>query len=276
MNCSQKPTVEVQGHRGCRGLLPENTLPAFAKAIELGVQTLELDLAVSKDGIVMVSHEPYMSKTICYKPNGDAITDSEDQQINLYQLTFNEIQAYDCGSKSHPRFPEQQLLKATKPSLSEVFKLAEALNPTIKYNIELKAHPDYDGLFTPIPKEFVHLVLQQIKLYNTMDRTNLQSFDLRILEEIKRQAPSMPVAVLIDENEDIWNKTTTLSFLPEIVSPYFKLLDAKTVRNLKAENLKVVPWTVNELDDMQRMIDWGVDAIITDYPNRLITILNKS
>lgn len=275
MNCSQKPNIEVQGHRGCRGLLPENTLPAFAKAIKLGVHTLELDLAVSKDGIVVVSHEPYMSKTICLMPDGSEISESQGQEFNLFNLTFEEIQAFDCGSKVHPRFLQQQLLKTAKPSLAQVFEFAEVQNPTIKYNIEIKAHPDYDNVYTPNPQEFVRLVLEQINKYKVFNRTNLQSFDLRVLEEIKRQAPSMPVAVLIEEDEAIWTKTKSLSFSPEIISPYFKLLDAETVRNLKAENFKVIPWTVNDIQDMQQMIDFGVDAIITDYPDRLIPLLKK-
>ncbi len=275
MNCNPKSSIEVQGHRGCRGLLPENTLPAFKKAIELGVHTLELDVAVSKDGIIVVSHEPYMNANICHKPDGGDISEGEARGYNLYQLTFEEIQNFDCGSKTQPRFPEQQLMKASKPSLSQVFELAEALTPEIKYNIELKSHPDYDDIFTPAPQEFVRLVLAEINKHDVFKRTNLQSFDLRILEEIKRQASSMPVAVLIDEDEAIWAKTTSLSFLPEIISPYFKLLDAKTVRNLKAENFQVIPWTVNDIKDMQQMIDCGVDAIITDYPDRLIPLLKK-
>lgn len=275
MNCNPKSSIEVQGHRGCRGLLPENTLPAFKKAIELGVHTLELDVAVSKDGIIVVSHEPYMNANICHKPDGGDISEGEARGYNLYQLTFEEIQNFDCGSKTQPRFPEQQLMKASKPSLSQVFELAEALTPEIKYNIELKSHPDYDDIFTPAPQEFVRLVLAEINKHDVFKRTNLQSFDLRILEEIKRQASSMSVAVLIDEDEAIWAKTTSLSFLPEIISPYFKLLDAKTVRNLKAENFQVIPWTVNDIKDMQQMIDFGVDAIITDYPDRLIPLLKK-
>ncbi|WP_428850294.1 glycerophosphodiester phosphodiesterase [Paucihalobacter sp.] len=275
MNCNSKPEIEAQGHRGCRGLLPENTLPAFKKAIELGVHTLELDLAVSKDGIVVVSHEPYMNATICHKPDGGDIFESEAKAFNLYQLTFEEIQAFDCGSKAHPRFPGQQLMEVSKPSLSQVFELAEALDPKIKYNIEIKSHPDYDNIFTPAPQEFVRLVIEEIDKHNVFKRTNLQSFDLRVLEEIKRQAPNMPVAVLIEEDEAIWPKTTSLSFSPEIISPYFKLLDAETVRNLKAENFQVIPWTVNDIKDMQQMIDFGVDAIITDYPDRLIPLLKK-
>lgn len=275
MSCHSKPTIEVQGHRGCRGLLPENSLLAFDKAIELGVHTLELDLAVSKDGIVVVSHEPYMSRTICQKPDGSEILFEEDRLYNLYQLTFEEIQTFNCGTKYHDRFPNQQLIKAAKPSLAQVFELAEAQNPNIKYNIEIKAQPDYDNIFTPEPAEFVRLVLEQINKYDVFERTNLQSFDLRILEEVKRQAPTMPVAVLIDGNEVIIEKTNNLSFKPEIISPYFQLLNQKEVKMFQSVGFQVIPWTVNDVSDMRRMIDYGVDAIITDYPDRLLALLSE-
>lgn len=275
MNCQSKPVIEVQGHRGCRGLLPENSLPAFEKAIELGVHTLELDLAVSRDGIVVVSHEPYMSRTICQKPDGSDILFEEDRLYNLYQLTFEEIQAFDCGTKFHERFPNQKLIAAFKPSLAQVFDLAESKNPNIKYNIEIKAQPDYDNIFTPEPAEFVQLVIEQINKYNVFERTNLQSFDLRILEEVKRQAPTMPVAVLIDSNEVIIEKINSLSFIPEIVSPYFQLLNQEEVTMLQSDDFQVIPWTVNDLSDMRRMIDYGVNAIITDYPDRLLALLSQ-
>lgn len=275
MSCHSKPTIEVQGHRGCRGLLPENSLPAFDKAIELGVHTLELDLAVSKDGIVVVSHEPYMSRTICQKPDGSEILFEEDRLYNLYQLTFEEIQAFDCGTKFHERFPNQKLISASKPSLAQVLDLAESKNPNIKYNIEIKAQPDYDNIFTPEPAEFVQLVIEQINKYDVFERTNLQSFDLRILEEVKRQAPTMPVAVLIDSNENIIEKSSALSFTPEIISPYFQLLNQEEVNMLQSDGFQVIPWTVNDVSDMRRMIDYGVDAIITDYPDRLLALLSE-
>lgn len=275
MSCQPKPIIEVQGHRGCRGLLPENSLQAFAKAVDLGVHTLELDLAVSKDGIVVVSHEPYMNPVICYKPDGTEISEDETKQFNIYQLTFEEIQKFDCGSKLHPDFPNQQLLTVSKPSLGQVLRIIENKNPIIKYNIEIKAQPDYDGIFTPEPKEFVQLVLEQINKFGVFERTNLQSFDLRVLEEIKRQAPTMPVAVLVDGDENILEKSSALSFKPEIISPYFQLLNQKTVKTLQSENFQVIPWTVNKLEDMQLMIDFGVDAIITDYPDKLLALLRE-
>ncbi|TGV02546.1 glycerophosphodiester phosphodiesterase family protein [Flavivirga rizhaonensis] len=273
MSCNESVVIDIQGHRGCRGLMPENTIPAFKKAIALGVHTLELDVAVSKDHIVVVSHEPYMNGSICLDHKGKEIPESDDKKYNLYQMTFDSIKQFDCGTKFYSRFPEQEKIKTYKPSLDEVIKISKLLNPNIRFNIEIKSSPEYDDVYTPGPRDFVQLVLEVIKKNNAFADTNLQSFDLRILEEIKKQAPKMEVALLVEEDKDIWNKITAMTYLPEIISPYYKLLNKKTVKNLKAENFKVIPWTVNDVEELQKMIDFEVNGIITDYPNRLIEIL---
>lgn len=272
MNCNEPKIIDIQGHRGCRGLMPENTMEAFKKAIELGVHTLELDVVVSKDNIVVVSHEPYMNSVICLDANGLEIPKTDEENYNLYQMTFDSIKQFDCGTKQHPRFPNQQKIKTCKPALDAVIKASKKWNPKIKFNIEIKYQPEYFEVFTPNPKDFVRLVLDVINKNDAFNETNLQSFDLSVLEEIKKQSPKMEVALLVDEDEDIWNKINVMSYSPEIISPYYKLLDAKIVRNLQAENFKVIPWTVNNEADMQKMIDFKVDGIITDYPDRLITL----
>lgn len=276
MNCSSKKTIEVQGHRGCCGLMPENTIESFEKAIELGVHTIELDVAVSKDGIVVVSHEPFMSRTTCLDVEGKEIPKEDDKKYNLYQMTYDSIKLFDCGTKFHPRFTKQQKFKAYKPSLNEVIKASKMVNSKIKFNIEFKSRPEYDEVFTPKPKEFVELVLKVVNENDIFKQTNLQSFDLRILEEINKQSPQMKVALLIDGSENIRSKLNAMSYLPEIISPYYKLLDAKTVRNLQEENFKVIPWTVNTVEDLKQIVELNVDGIITDYPDRLISILNNN
>ena len=273
MSCNQTKTIDIQGHRGCRGLLPENTIPAFKKAIEMGVHTLELDVAVSKDNIVVVSHEPFMSRTICLDPNGNEIPKSDDKKRNLYQMSFESIKQFDCGTKFHPRYPKQEKIKTYKPSLDEVLKVSKTINPNIKYNIEFKARPKYDGIFTPNPKEFVQLVLDVVNDNEVFKKTNLQSFDLRILEEIKLQSPNMKVAILIDRNESISEKLKQLSYKPEIISPYFKLLNEEIVASFQNDNYLIIPWTVNSAKDIKQMMDYHVDGIITDYPDRLLDLL---
>ncbi len=275
MNCNHTKTLDIQGHRGCRGLYPENSIEAFKKAVEIGVHTLELDVVVSKDNFVVVSHEPFMNPTICLDANGNEIKVSDKQKYNLYKMPFDSIKKFDCGSKYHPRFPDQKKMKTHKPSLDEVIKVAIEINPEIKFNIELKTEPEYDEVFTPYPKEFVQLVLEVVNKNSVFKKTNLQSFDLRILEEIKVQSPNMKVALLVDENEDIPEKLKKLSFKPETISPYFKLLKKEMVDNYQNEDYLVIPWTVNSVKEMKLMIDFQVDGIITDYPDRLIDLLKN-
>lgn len=275
MSCNNQKQIDIQGHRGCRGLLPENSLPAFEKAIDLGVHTLELDIAITRDNEVVVSHEPYMNPVICFNPAGNVIEDSLKRSYNLYKISHQEIKAFDCGTKFHSTYPDQQKLKTYKPLLSEVFELVAAKNSDVKFNIEIKSKPEYYGIYTPQPKAYVALVLDVIKKHKVFNSVNLQSFDLLILEEIKLQSPKMPVALLVDEDEVIETKLNKLSYQPEIISPYFKLLTQDKVKDFQSQGFQIIPWTLNNEADLQLMINWQVDGIITDYPDRLIKILTK-
>ena len=275
MSCSAEKQIDIQGHRGCRGLLPENSLPAFEKAIDLGVNTLELDIVISQDHKVVVSHEPFMNPVICYNAKGESIPDSLETFFNLYKINYDEIKSFDCGSKIHPIYPNQEKLKTYKPLLSEVFDLVKSKNSDVKFNIEIKSEPNYYGIFTPEPKAYVKLVLEAIKKQEMLQRVNLQSFDLAILEEIKKQSPQMKVALLVEDNETIEEKLGSLSYQPEIISPYFKLLSAESVKDYQIKGFEIIPWTINEEKDMKQMILWQVDGIITDYPDRLIKLLQE-
>jgi len=267
--------MDIQGHRGCRGLHPENSLPAFEKALELKVKTLELDVVVSKDHKVVVSHEPYMSHEIALDLFGNEITPKLEMAFNLYTMSYDSIKLYDCGSKKHPRFPFQKKEKVYKPLLTEVIDLAEnKSNNTIFYNIEIKSKPEYDGVFTPKLQEFVNLVLDVIETKGISDRSIIQSFDLRALEEVHIQNPELTIALLVDENESISSKLKKLSFIPEIISPYFKLLDQKMVLEYQNNGFKIIPWTINDMDDIKLMIDFKVDGIISDYPDKIIQAKN--
>lgn len=269
------PKIDVQGHRGCRGLFPENTLPAFQKAIDLGVNTLEMDLVISKDHKVVVSHDPYMNHEIAFDVSGNEILKSEEQSYNLYTMTYDSIKKFDCGSKQNPRFPNQKKLKVHKPLLTEVIDLAEEQTQhKIQYNIEIKSLPIWDNIYTPKVDEFVALVLKVINEKGISNRVSLQSFDVRALEEIKRKAPQIKTSLLVDEYESIDGKLKLLSYKPEIISPYFKLIDASIVKKLHNEEFKVIPWTLNEQKDIKNMIDFQVDGIISDYPDVVIQLLN--
>lgn len=274
MSCNANKVIDIQGHRGCRGLLPENSLPAFEKAIDLGVNTLELDIVVTKDNKVVVSHEPFMNPVICYNPEGEPIPDALQTHYNLYKMNYEDIKAFDCGSKFHPTYPKQEKLKTYKPLLSEVFDLVTSKKSDVNFNIEIKSEPKYYGVFTPQPEAYVKLVIDDIKKYKMLSRVNLQSFDVTILEEIKKQLPKMKVALLVDWTETIPNKLEKLSYKPEIISPYFKFLTAQVIKDYQSQGFQIIPWTINTEKDMRQMVSWKVDGIITDYPDRLIEILN--
>jgi glycerophosphoryl diester phosphodiesterase len=270
--------MDIQGHRGARGLMPENSIEGFIKAIDLGVTTLELDLIVSKDNQLIVSHEHFLSPEFCNDLNGNRI--EEDTIFNLYELTAEEIKQYDCGSLPHNRFPDQEKLRTYKPTLNEVFDkvesyLSENSLPLVNYNIELKTSPETDSVFHPSPEVFSDLVYQLITERKLWDRVNIQSFDFRTLKYFHENCPNVKLAVLI-EHEASWNKNLEeLGFTPEIYSCYFQLLSREQIKQIQDSGMKVIPWTVNEVADIEKMIEWGVDGIISDYPDRVIEIQTK-
>lgn len=266
--------MDIQGHRGCRGLHPENSIPAFEKALTLNVTTLELDVVISKDHKVVVSHEPYMHHEIAIDPFGKAITQNSELLFNLYTMTYDSIRKCDCGSKTHQRFPSQQNEKVYKPLLTEIIDLAEKQSRhKIFYNIEVKSKPEYDGVYTPKVTDYVNLVIEVIQDKGISDRVILQSFDLRALEIIKRKKIGVRLALLIDENEHLEFKLNALSFKPDIISPYFKLLTKDIVLAYQENGFQIVPWTVNTIEDIRTMIGFNVDGIISDFPNKVMALV---
>ena len=270
-------TIDIEGHRGCRGLMPENTLPAFQKALELGVTTLELDLAVSKDKQLIVSHEPYFRAGLSIDPAGVPITPENQLDHNIYQMTVDEIKAYDVGTIADPRYPERENIKTYKPVLSEVVYKAQhyafAFEKEVpQFNIEIKRKPEYDGIYHPTAQEFVDLVLRDIKDLDIYDQTIIQSFDIETLRLVRSKDAGVRTALLVENQEGAAANITKLGYKPTIYSCYFKLLDQQTIDYCHRQGILVVPWTVNEVADMQELLDQGVDGIITDYPDRLLTI----
>lgn len=272
--------LDIQGHRGARGLLPENTIPAFLLALDYGVTTLELDLAVSKDGQLVVSHEPWMHFAICTDSLGNDITESTEMSFNIHQMDYADIIKFDCGSKGNPRFPEQKPQPAVKPLLTEVFVAVDQYikeNPSISppnYNIEIKSMSDGDSIFHPIPADFSDLVYNTITNNIGFEKVNIQSFDMRILQYYHEKYPEVTLALLIENEHSVEKNIEGLGFTPQIYSCYYQFLTESEVHKIHNLGMKVIPWTVNELSDMQQLVDWGVDGIITDYPDRAAK-LNK-
>lgn len=271
----QIPTdFDWQGHRGCRGLLPENTVPAFLEALSFPeLRTLELDLAVSADSQLIVSHEPWFSAEICTTPAGARIAKEEEERLLLYAMSAAAIRAYDCGSLSHPRFPQQRRLKAHKPTLSEVVEAVRAEYPerieTLRWNIEIKSRPEWDGIRCPPPEEFARLTVKTIRELGIFDRCTVQSFDPRPLQYARALAPDLKLAFLVENDLSFERNLDRLGFTPEIYSPHHPLVTPALLKKCREKGMKLIPWTVNDPDDMRRLIRLGVDGIITDYPDRI-------
>ncbi|MFP5492600.1 MAG: glycerophosphodiester phosphodiesterase family protein [Bacteriovoracia bacterium] len=269
--------VDWQGHRGARGLFPENTTEAMLEALKYPITTLELDVVVAKDNVVMVSHEPWMSSEICLDLKGNSV---KEKAINLYKLTSDEIIKYDCGSKKHDRFPQQKKMKTFKPRLekllSETEKVILQKNLQINYNIEIKSTPEdeRDG-FQPDVAKFTDLVIATIIRKVDPSRVTIQSFDWRVLKYLHKAYPTWKTVALIEESFTPEKVLKDLGFIPTVFSPYFKELTVEKIKFFQKKGVQVIPWTVNEVSDMEKMLKMGVDGIITDYPDR-ITKVKKS
>lgn len=270
-----KYEFDLQGHRGAKGLAPENTLQAFVKAFTLGVNTLEMDVVITKDKQVVISHEPWMHSSICKQPNGSLIAEKDQKSFNIFQMTYQEVKQFDCGSLFLKEFPEQELSFAQKPLLKDVLQMMDSLAKNhgrkIKYNIELKSLPEGDGIFHPKPKEFSDLVVNLISFETNLERVSLQSFDFRVLQYLNKTYPDIALAALVYE-EPFEEALERLGFTPAIYSPYYKQVDKKLIKKVHSLGIKIIPWTVNELSDMKSLLKQGLDGLITDYPDRAISL----
>lgn len=271
---NELPAFDYQGHRGCRGLMPENTIPAMLKAIDLGVTTLETDVVITKDRKPILSHEPIFNHEIATKPNGEPVTEQEEQSLNIYQMDYDVVKTYDVGLKPHPRFAAQQKIAVSKPLLADMIDAAETYARIQKkalphYNIETKSDPKTDNTYHPLPAEFVELIMQVVRSKKIEARITIQSFDPRTLQYLHEHYPNINTALLIEDfdKRSLAEQLKELGFLPTIYSPHYSLVTTELLALCKAKKIKVIPWTVNDLPTMQRLKDMGVDGLISDFPN---------
>jgi glycerophosphoryl diester phosphodiesterase len=267
---------DVQGHRGCRGLMPENTIPAMLKAIDLGVTTLEMDVVITKDKQVILSHEPFFNHEITTKPNGSFVTESEEKQLNIYAMNYSVAKTYDVGLKPHPRFPQQKKMAAIKPTLADVIDSVEAYCTSKNfqvpfYNIETKSKPETDGIFHPAPSAFIDLIMDVITSKNIEKRVIIQSFDIRTLQYLHIKYPFIKTSLLVENpvKKSLEDQFIELGFKPTIYSPDYLLVTKKILSYCKKEGIKVSPWTVNKASEINRLMKLGVDGIITDFPDMI-------
>jgi glycerophosphoryl diester phosphodiesterase len=265
---------DKEGHRGCRGLMPENTIPAFKNAIDLGVTTLEMDAIITKDKQVILSHEPFFNHEITTKADGSFVKEEEEKSLNIYEMTYEQTQQFDVGLKPHPRFEKQQKMAAHKPKLADVIDSAEAYTkakslPPIQYNIETKTKPETDDTYHPKPDEFVELLIAVIKEKKIEDRVIIQSFDIRTLQYLHSKYPEIKTAYLFElpSTKSLSERLQDLGFKPTIYSPEFITVTPEIIKECHDAGIKVIPWTVNDVEKMKELKQMGVDGVISDYPN---------
>ena len=295
MNAAVAHALDIQGHRGARGLAPENTLPAFARALAIGVTTLELDCAITRDGVVVVSHDPAFNPDIARGPDGKWLQKTGPA---IWSLDFQGTQRYDVGrinpaSAYAKRWPEQRPVDGTRiPRLADLFALMrKSGNETVRFNIETKISPLEPGA-TTTPEDFARKLIAAIRVGGMEQRAAIQSFDWRTLQIVQKEAPAIPTVYLTVEKgfmdgiqRDKPSSPWTAGFhvsryggsIPRMVkaaggavwSPYYAETTRDQVKEAQSLGLKVVVWTVNAPSDMRRLIEWGVDGIISDRPDLL-------
>ena len=268
---ASKNTIDFQAHRGGRGLMPENTIPAMLSAMDNDkVITLEMDLAITKDKQVVVSHDPTLNPIITTKADGTYIKANE---FIIYQMNYDQLQKFDVGLKIHPVYPQQKKIAVTIPTLNDLVDSVEMKSSMIgramMYNIEIKSIAEKDIIEHPAPDEFVDLVVKIINQKNIDARTTIQSFDVRPLKVLHDKYPRIQLAYLVEGKGagDVKMKIDLLGFIPNIYSPEYKYVTKETVNYCHANNMKIIPWTVNTKTEIDALIALGVDGIITDYPN---------
>ena len=274
VNCTRPVrTLDLQGHRGARGLFPENSLLGFEKTLEFSeVSTLELDLCVTADGELIISHEPWLNEQIC------AITDSsrEGNAYSLYKMTYDSILQFDCGTMGHPNFPKQQQTSTNKPLFKELFAMIDEKGLRWpNFNIEIKSNRKGDYIYHPGPKKFAVLVVDALNELNEaypradlLNKVSIQSFDLRALREVRKTALPVRLSLITDKTADPAKEMDALGFPVDIYSPSYELVTPELISWCHFRQIDVIPWTINDLEEMQTLVDMGVDGIISDYPNK--------
>jgi len=278
--------LDLQGHRGARGLYPENTLEGFAAAVQLGLRSFEIDIAVTRDGVPVVHHDPHLNPDITRLPDGRWLP---ARGPLLRDLTVAELQEYDVGrikpgTPYAARYATQRPHDGARiPTLEQVLRL----DPALRFNIELKLMPDHPE-WTVSAEEMADRVLHVIDEAAAADRVTVQSFDWRAPRHVRRVRPDIPRGWLTEAKTvraaPLWHggeaPATEMEAMPDAIAaegggtwtPYFTELTPDLLRRAHALGLKVIPWTVNDPDDMRRLVSWGVDGLITDWPDRALPI----
>ena len=264
--------IDLQGHRGARGHLPENTLPAFERAIALGVTTLELDVGVTRDGVVVIHHDRRLNPDLARGPDGNWVAAPAP---TIYSLTYAELARYDVGrlrpgSEYAQRFPHQQPIDGARvPRLAELFSIA---GDRVRFNIETKLVPDAPDETLP-PEPFARALIAEVRKAGVAARTTIQSFDFRTLKVVEREAAEIATAYLTSGRRS--DPALVQKEGGRLWSPDFRDLDEAKLGAARRAGMRIIPWTVNEPADIARVLDMKVDGIISDYPDRVRAELKR-
>ena len=259
-------TLDIQGHRGFRGLYPENTMAAFRAALELQVTTIELDVQITRDGVLVAHHDSSLNSALCVHDDGRPV-----EKLRLSQVDFAFLADIDCGSRPNQEFPEQRSVPGERiPRLDEVLELAEQADYPVQWNIEIKMT---DSRREGSAEEMAALVVETVRAADLGERTIIQSFDPEVLAAVAELAPEMRRAILArspsDFDRQIRNSRAT------ILSPAYDVLTVATIERYQRRGIAVIPWTVNTPEEIRKLIAGGVDGIISDYPDRVMMVLDE-
>jgi glycerophosphoryl diester phosphodiesterase len=263
---------DAQAHRGGRGLMPENTIASEKNAINFGC-TLEMDLQMSKDKKIVVSHDSYFSSDFCLTPEGDTMTKKDGYSRLIYDMPYDSVAKYDVGLKPHPGFPRQKKMHAVKPLLSELIDSVETYakekHHVNHYNIEIKSNPKSDGKNYSTLEEYIDSAMKIIIDKGIEPRTMIQSFDIRALKLVHEKYPMVKTSYLVGkaDKSNAEEYTEKLGFKPDIFSPEYSIVTEDLVKAFHQQNILVIPWTPNTAEEIQRLKDMGADGAITDYPD---------
>ncbi|RAV30294.1 glycerophosphodiester phosphodiesterase family protein [Sinomicrobium soli] len=273
------PAFDRESHRGGRGVMPENTIPSMLYSLSIdGITTLEMDVKVTADGKLVLSHDDYLNPWFTRKPNGEDLREEEKENYPIMQMTYDELKQYDVGLKAHHLFPSQRKMAVSIPLLEDVIDSVQCFiekkgRAQVFYNIETKSSVSGDNTLNPTPEVFVQLLMDVITRKGIMPYVIIQSADVRTLQVLKENYPYIRTSYLVGSRRKdftLEDNLELLGFEPDIYSPNFKYLTREEVDKCHERGMKVVAWTPNTKEEIDMLKLMGVDGIITDYPELLV------
>ena len=251
---------KIIGHRGCRGLYPENTIEGFHKAIKMGVDGIEFDIVANKNLQLIISHEPYVDTSYCISNL------NQEHSLNIFEMSLDEIKKIDCGSKYNDKFPGQIKKKEQKPTFKELEKKLKNYKGDLLF--EIKCHPDYVNKNFPDYSNYARIIIDETKNSPLLKNIIFMSFDWRILNELYN-LNSNSKYIFLSEKKDFTNDLNFLTFKPFALGLDYKIISKSTIDSAHDNNQLIYAWTVNSFEIFKNLIEINADGIITDYPDKI-------